>query len=315
MGWSLRAPVLAMLLACALNGAACAAQDAGRWDDVLAEVAGYLEEDYVYPETGRTMAAFVRGEAARYNAIEDIDAFAGQLSDDLYAIANDHHLRVWRVGSRGMPGSAPMSRDQLDYCRTAEIEHRWLAEGQGYIRVPRFEPDMAYLSDFDAAMADLAGSEMIVLDLRSNCGGDEMAVRHLSTYFFDGPTHLVNTQVGDTIRERWTLDRVPGPRNPEAALYILVDNGTFSAAESFTFGMRATGRGKVVGLPTGGGGHFGARVELTDQLRIFVPFGRTFDPRTGDGWEATGLAPEIQTADADQALAAAQADFANRPAR
>src|SRR5262245_4960202 len=56
--------------------------------------------------------------------------------------------------------------------------------------------------------------------------------------------------------ERWTLDSVPGDRLANIPLYVLTSRRTFSVAESFAFGLRITGRAKVVGETTAGGGHF-----------------------------------------------------------
>jgi len=307
----IRAMLLGVSVASVQIAAAQAEEPAAsRWSAALEEVAVYLEDDYIYSQTGAAMARHLRENGGDYDQAADLDALAQALTEDLYDIAQDHHLRLWTQGSQAAPSQAPMSREQIEHCRTASIEHRWLAPDIGYIQFPRFRSEPDYLAGFDAAMEVLDGADAIILDLRANCGGDEMAVRHLSTYFFDRPTHLVSSQVGDSEpRERWTLDAVPGPRQPDASLYILVDNGTFSAAESFSFGMRATGRATLAGIPTGGGGHFGATVELDSGMRMFLPIGRTFDPRTGEGWEATGIMPDIRTDTSDAALDAAVADF------
>jgi C-terminal processing protease CtpA/Prc len=37
-------------------------------------------------------------------------------------------------------------------------------------------------------------------------------------------------------------------------------------------------------------------VALGDDLRMFLPVGRTYDPETGQGWEAEGIAPDIEVA-------------------
>jgi hypothetical protein len=93
--------------------------------------------------------------------------------------------------------------------------------------------------------------------------------------------------------EGWTLDQVPGKRLSAVPVYILTSRRTFSAAESITFGLKATGRVIIVGEQTGGGGLFGRFIPLTEGFSMFLPVGRTYDPRTNEGWEAEGIAPDV----------------------
>jgi C-terminal processing protease CtpA/Prc len=131
-------------------------------------------------------------------------------------------------------------------------------------------------------------------------------VKHLSTYLFDEPTHLVNTFMRgmDKPRERWTLPEVSGKRLSKIPVYILTSRKTFSAAESFTFGLVVNKRVMLVGERTGGGGHFGGPQPLVDGYGIWIPRGRTYDPKTDQGWESIGLKPDIEVP-YEQALAAA----------
>ena len=94
--------------------------------------------------------------------------------------------------------------------------------------------------------------------------------------------------------ERWTRADVAGPRFPDIPVIVLTSSRSFSAAESFAFGLVVTGRARVIGERTGGGGHFGEFVSLPAGLSLFLPVGRTYDPKTGEGWEADGLDPEIE---------------------
>ena len=137
-------------------------------------------------------------------------------------------------------------------------------------------------------------AERIIIDLRECRGGDAGIVKLMSSYFFAAPTHLVSTQTrnGETV-ERWTtpsdLSDVFGAKK----LDILVSNKTFSAGESFAFGMQKTGRARIIGNATGGGGHMNDFFALPSGFGASVSVGRTFDPRTGDGWQAHGVEPDL----------------------
>jgi C-terminal processing protease CtpA/Prc len=77
-------------------------------------------------------------------------------------------------------------------------------------------------------------------------------------------------------------------------VYLLTSRRTISAAESFAFGLRIKRQVTIVGEPTAGGGHFGEFVQLPGGYLMFLPRGRTYNPRTNEGWEASGLRPDVQ---------------------
>ena len=95
--------------------------------------------------------------------------------------------------------------------------------------------------------------------------------------------------------ERWTSERVAGKRLPGVPVYLLTNRRTISAAESFAFGLRVNNRVTIVGERSAGGGHFGDFVSLPGGFYSFVPRGRTYDPKTNEGWEAEGIKPDVET--------------------
>jgi C-terminal processing protease CtpA/Prc len=179
-----------------------------------------------------------------------------------------------------------------------------LPQHVGYLEVKNFATDN--VAEFERAIELLKDAKALILDLRQCPGGGPIGVRYLSTYLFSKPTHLVSTYTRgmDAPAERWTLESVPGPRLVDVPVYILISRRTFSAGESFTFGLKITGRAVIVGEKTAGGGHFGNIVPLPHGLQMFLPTGRTYDPRTGKGWEADGIHPDIETPSADALEAA-----------
>jgi hypothetical protein len=301
-------------LAASLLTAACSAQPtaAPAWQvDALEAAAVQLEENYIYEARGHALAEMLRGSQAQYVDIAVRADFARAVTRDLYAEVSDAHLRVFHEPEAGREVESdretpdPTRAARLQNCRTAPVVHDRLAGDVGYVTVPRFFGGEDYVAALDAAVAAHNDASAMILDLRNNCGGGPSILRHLATYFFSEPTHLTSTEMrGEAPGERWTLPDVPGPRFVDRPLIILTNGNTFSAGESFTFGMKVTGRALTAGETTGGGGHFGDTVRLTPDFTLFVPVGRTFDPRTGEGWENTGIAPDI-AATSDDALEAA----------
>ena len=256
-----------------------------------------LSGGYLYEDVGvRTARALEKKRAE--GAFDGLDAsrLAAALTEVLQAEAHDLHLRV-TVGSDFVPPDA--AAGNLSMVGRVEV----LPGNVGYLEVRHFAG--ANMADFDSAMATLKDVRALIIDVGRNRGGGPGPVTHLSTYLFEKPTHLVTRmQRGMDPVERWTLESVPGRRLTQVPVYVLTSRSTFSAAESFTFGLRVTGRATLVGERTGGGGHFGNPVTLPHGFQMFLPIGRAYDPRTGKGWEAEGLRPDIDVPYA-QALDAA----------
>ena len=151
----------------------------------------------------------------------------------------------------------------------------------------------------EGAMAFLANSDAIIIDVRKNRGGTGTMANLLESYFFsDEPVHLLtNTTrfMGETItQEDWTLKEINGRRLPEIDLYLLISNTTGSAAEHFVFALKGQDRATLIGKSTGGAGHNVAFFPVLNLYDLSIPIGRTFDPKTGESWQETGIEPHIK---------------------
>jgi len=92
---------------------------------------------------------------------------------------------------------------------------------------------------------------------------------------------------------------VPGGRDGDRPVYLLVGARTISAAEGFAYDLRALGRATVVGAPTAGAARPGDLFRLTAQVAAFIPTGRAVSPRTGTDWEGVGVVPDVAVAEGD----------------
>jgi hypothetical protein len=141
--------------------------------------------------------------------------------------------------------------------------------------------------------------DAVIIDLRYNGGGTGAMADLLASYFFGPePVHLLSntTRRGgkEMTLESWTLREIPGRRMPQKDLYLLVSNYTGSAAEHFAFGLKGQRRAVLVGEKTAGAGFNVAMLPIGEHFQLTVSIGRTFDPRTDQGWEKTGIAPDIE---------------------
>lgn len=276
---------------------------------VIQAIADSLINGYVNEQTAHTLADSLQARlrSGAYDGLSGHE-LAESVTVMFRRITRDGHLGVRFEGGpvARVPAPAGPPSDEAKNAGAGYgfAQVRVLPDGIGYIDLRGFSDDPEALQWADSMMASLANVRALIFDVGHNRGGGPEMIRLLSTYLFDHPVHLVSSFMRgmDAPRERWTLDSVRGPRLATIRVYVLTSRRTISAGESFVFGLRATKRALIIGEPTAGGGHFGAFVALPGEFSMFLPRGRTFDPRTNEGWEATGIQPDIAVS-YEQALA------------
>jgi ketosteroid isomerase-like protein len=157
-------------------------------------------------------------------------------------------------------------------------------------------------------MSTLAACRALIIDLRDCPGGSADLVSFLASYFFDPEPRVLMNRYFRPTGERvasMTVADVPGKRMPETDLYILTSPRTASAGESFAYTLQQYGRAKVVGETTAGAGYNNAIIPLGKGFVFSVSYGRPEHPRSGKGWEAVGVQPDVKV-EANDALEAAQ---------
>jgi retinol-binding protein 3 len=304
---------LLLIALLAQQQAATAATDAATIDAVAAAV----EQRYVVPETGTKIAAYIRDRAAKgtYAGLTG-GPLADALTQDLRAENGDRHLSVqYQPGASGaptpaspggpvrmVPGSSPGQTD-LYRRRNYFLNRAERLDGNiGYLEVRRFfglSEDA--LDAAAAAMAFLENTDAFIIDVRYAPGGDVRMVDTLASYFFDKVTPTLATywRSRNETTQRATLENLPGKRRPDIPVYVLISRDTGSAAEDFAFLLQQTGRATLVGDRTAGAGHTNAVLGLGGGYSLSVSIGRTFNPKTNQGWEAVGVRPDVQAAAAD----------------
>lgn len=267
-----------------------------------------LRENYVFPEKAVAMDEAIRARVAagEYDDVTSGHDLAGRLTDHLREVCQDLHLRV-----RFSPESHPIPTDERAEPSEAEREARRTASARrnhGFMKVERLAGNVGYLKldgfvDVElgretatAAMSFLGHTDAILIDLRENGGGSPEMVQWISSYLFgDEPVHLNSLyfRPDDRTTEFWTLPDVPGPKNPDALVYVLTSSYTFSAAEEFTYNLKCRGRARIVGETSGGGAHPGGAQPVDDHFAVWVPTGRAINPITNTNWEGTGVPVDL----------------------
>ena len=288
--------------------------DASTRSAVVAELGDKLRRTYVFPDvaerTAQTLAA--KADNNGYDGFDTAQEFAAALHEDLRRIGNDGHFSV-RYAPDFNPPMAPSDRaaPSAETLEQMRAQHGQMAYGIN--RVLRLEGNIGYMDvrgfgmpeftapAYEGALRLLSGSDAVIIDLRSNGGGDPASVALMMSHFFArGDERHINSiynRPSDTTREYWTNPtvetRYTGP------VYLVTSSRTFSGGEEFAYDMQTQKRGTLFGETTGGGANPGETVKLGNGFVAFIPDGRAINPITGTNWEHVGVKPDVEVAAAD----------------
>lgn len=292
--------------------------------EVVTATATAFADFYVFADQGAAIAAHLRAELARgaFDRFNQTEPFAAALTASIQAVNPDRHIQVRPPASvPAAAGVAPRSRaEQLGWVERLRrrnydfVRVERLAGNVGYLRMDSFPPPELAASTAAAAMAFLAHSDALIIDLRENGGGTGDMVRFLASYFFVEPTRLARVFHRDRnpqVSFDSTLMLVPGERMPIIDLFILTSPRTISAAEAFAFPLQQRGRAVVVGEVTAGAGNGGEFVDVGQGFRAFVPDVHVSSPIDGSSWEGRSVRPDIPAL-AAQALTVAHREALRR---
>lgn len=293
--------LLCFLLLCCAASAALAASDTPRAR--VDGVARAIEDAYFDPARGHEIADGLRAAAAAgaFDALANADALADALTVRLRPL--DGHLRV-RAARAGEVAPRHRGQPRVEAITDGILRVEVAAGGIGVLGLRAFA-DFAFGRDdqperkaIDAALARLAGTRAMVIDLRGNRGGAPAMVGYLASAFLPRGADVFNT-----FRHRGGSDsEAPAewyakPR-ADVPLYVVVDHGTGSAAESFAYTLQQVGRATIVGERSGGAANPGAPVATPEGLVVFVPTGSPVNPISHDNWEGVGVRPDVPASSA-----------------
>jgi hypothetical protein len=295
---------------------------------VVEKLATSLDENFVFPEVGKKYAAALRSKLASggYSSFADAGAFAEAVTADLQAIHKDGHLRL-HPPRLGAEGSGPGPRRMGPPPGFQAIDKAgWIADGVAYINFGMFPGDEPTLAKLKTFLAEHANAKTLIIDARGHRGGGLAEMDVMFPYFYAKPQTLVqmDTRIaveerrGSPLEEGPSLVKVKGPEGVvrrshnvipasqvtglrTAKIFLLTSNRTASAAEHLSLSLKRTGRATLIGETTRGAGHYGGMIPMGGGYAAFIPVGRTFDPETNQGWEGTGVKPDVEVP-ADQAL-------------
>lgn len=229
--------------------------------------------------------------------------------------ADDLHLNL-RVGPYWFATShtAPQANWDMKQIQRSVPGFAWksefvasgkFADGVGYILITSWPGDLAATRPAHDALADLATAPAIIVDVRPNGGGDELAARAFASRFVQARCVYSRSDFRDAdapsgfgeMRDRTIEPSVDEPRYA-GAVAVLIGPAVVSSCESFVLMMNCSERATLVGATTRGSSGNPRPVDLGNGVTAMIPTWRDFLP-DGTLLEGHGIEPELSALPGD----------------
>ena len=209
-------------------------------------------------------------------------------------------LQLQPADAAAAPLTVTLQQDPLGPSLVGLRSHL-LANGVGYLRLPRF--DRLLQEPLDASLMRLSGAKALVLDLRGNPGGAFNMAMGLLGWLLDKPGRVGQIVTRDNQRLTAlygliditpTMEVKPAAKRITVPLAVLVDEGSASASELTAGVLQDQGRARLFGSASCGcllGGRSGGE-ELPGGGRLLYS---QFDMQIGQRprVEGTGVIPDV----------------------
>lgn len=264
-----------------------------------------LRKSYLYPDLVPQILAKLQASQARYDT-SDPALFASRVTEDMQAVSKDTHLYLnfepsWYQASLASPDAAQVAAENAFEIEDAHnfnhglTEMRILPGNVRYLKVDGFAwIGLESASAYDAAMRFLKDGSAIIIDLRSNGGGETEASDYLLSHFF-APDALMLTIIspGQGNQEIRARKQLTAGRIKDVPLFVLTNGRTRSAAEAVAYTIRQSRLGEIVGERTQGAAHISDDTAIAPYFRLSVPISYTVNPVSHADWEGAGVTPTI----------------------
>ncbi|NTV38124.1 MAG: S41 family peptidase, partial [Anaerolineales bacterium] len=293
--------------------------DPATQNEILQTLMAKLKANYIFPDVAEQICAGLQKHQAdgEYDDIDEGDFFALALTLHMQEVNHDEHLWV-RFHTDPLPDDDGQLRLNPEW--QAERQREAREDNYGLRRVEVLPGNVGLLDlryfhrpewggePVSSALASLARTDALIVDLRECPGGYPGMVALVCDSLFDGPPlllHSIYWRDEDKTQEFWTTPERTGERfGTQKPVYVLMSRQTFSAAEGFADILQSRKRAIIIGEKTDGGANPGASYRLHPHFEAFLPIGRVTNPVTGTNWEGKGITPDISVPQ-EQAFTAA----------
>lgn len=281
--------------------------DSAERQRVLDGAISNLKQHYIYPDVAQKIADTLLAKERRgeYDAINDGDAFAHQLTSQMRDVSHDMHLEL--VYSQDplppqptgqIPEDLARYRDVMEQSNCTFEKVETLPRNIGYLKLNSFPDRSVCEPTATATMASLNNADALIVDLRDNRGGMPDMVALMAAYLFDHPEYFYNPRE-NTTQESWTHSPVPGNKLADKPVYVLTSARTSSGAEQFCYDLKMLKRVTLIGETTGGAAHSGVWHRIDDHFGMGIPETNPINPFSKADWAVTGVEPDVKVKAAD----------------
>jgi hypothetical protein len=243
-----------------------------------------------------------------YQKTPTLEALAKALTEDLYAMTKDKHLRVSPVLKAPATPTVTARVDDTPREVAARrinfgIQRIEILPGNvGYLQFTAFYRPNEAREVIASAMAALRHTDALILDLRENGGGSTETVALLASYFYEAqglPLFEVFPRPPAKVA-KFRTEATPLPyRNEQRPTYALVSGNTWSGGEGLAFILQDRHRAEVIGETTPGAGNQARTYPLNAQFEATIPNGSVRSAIRNQSWEGVGVVPDIPAASSD----------------
>jgi hypothetical protein len=302
--------VAGVVLSTLLSFSAFAAEDsplnASDRAAIVQTLAAKMNANYIEPAVAERVGSAIARKNAEggYASTASAQGFSAVLATDLRELSGDKHFGASvnerfreSSGAAYLPSSAEMdeARDAIERQGYGIEKIERLPGNVGYIDLRGFGITEFAGPAYTAAMALMAGTDALILDLRRNGGGSPDSVAYLMSHFFPlgDRRHLVDfyNRPTDTTRQIWIVPTVA--QRYDKPVYVLTSARTFSGGEDCAYDFQAQKRGTLVGETTGGGSNPVSWFSVGHGIVVAIPTSRATNFVTKTNWEHVGVKPDI----------------------
>ena len=242
-----------------------------------AEASGQQQDDYIYKVDGEDM----QGKDSSY-VVSKIKGEAGTKVT----------ITVVREGATD-PIDIEVERQKIE---SPTVEYQMLDNDMAYIQITEF--DLVTTEQFEEAykQAQTDGMKGLILDLRSNPGGNLSTVCDIARMILPKGL-IVYTEDKYGKREEYTCD---GANQIKVPLVVLTNGYSASASEILAGAVKDYGIGTLVGTTTYGKGIVQKVINLSDGSAVKLTVSNYFTPN-GNNIHKIGIEPDVEVEfDAEQ---------------
>ncbi|NHK30891.1 MAG: S41 family peptidase [Asgard group archaeon] len=278
--------------------------------EIINEISKLLVERYIFKDIAKKIEERLLNDYKNgvFDSIDNIQLFASEIEKNFAEVSNDGHLHIMFDPSEmeRIIARRELSKEEIKRIHQKKIDGEKqsnfgfkkieILDGNiGYLDLRRFCHTNYAAEIAIAAMNYLSNTDAVIIDLRKNGGGEPEMVLLLASYFLGGRVlfNTIDRPFEEITEQYWTQVHVPGNLMKEKDLYILTSKRTYSAAESFSYGMKCQKRAMIIGETTGGGAHPLDFHSILDLLVLWLPTGRAINPISKTNWEGVGVEPDI----------------------